>query len=409
MVKSLSLVFGSNFLSAGLGLLISILVGNILTIEDYGRFYLITTTFYILTFLIDGGLSTSIPVFLSKYYQYDFPIVLKYLFGLAKNYFIYIFLFVVGSFLILYLNGELNVLAYTYVIVGSIIGAISKILNSILQGNKEWKKFSIVNISLNFFRVVGITLIILFTTYRNLNGILLLFLLSLCFQLSLINLLLTRIDNQFGQEFTIDSNAQQFLRNHYQSFFLITIITVLASRMDIIMGNFIVKKNEIGIYSMASNLAFVFPIITSSLIQILITQSKNLITILNFKLFYKLLTVNISLIVLNFFLSPILIKFIFDGKFDQSVNSFLILSSIHILSIIFSPLESQLIKESPQKILFLKLVQFIILLLVPLMFYSWGIEAVLFSVFVSRLYAWQFLIRINYDQILEKLLIKKKS
>lgn len=408
MTKIISLVLTSNFLSTFFGLFVTIIIGNSLVIEDFGRFYLITTTFYILSFLIEGGLSTSIPVFLAKYNNYNFYDVLQRVLRLTRNYLQYILLFVIIAVAILFLNGEGDILSYLYVTIGSIIGAISKILNSVLQGKHYWKKFALVNLSLNGSKIAGIAGISLFMTINNLDLILVVFLVSLIIQFTTIILYLNGLKNFKEENTQINTTDYEFLENHYKSYFVITIITVVASRMDIIISNFISNQNSVGTYSMASNLAFIFPLIIGSLIQVLITQKKGILEILSFRLLFKLFFTIICIISLNVLLSPYLIEIVFKGKYDQSINSFLILSTIYIISIAFSPLESQLIKEAPQKILNLKIIQLFILFLLPLVFKSWGVHAILISVLFSRFYSWQFLIRNNYDQIREKLSIKTK-
>jgi len=402
LFKSFYLVFGSNFFSACLGFIISIIVGNILSIEDYGRFYFLTTAFYILTFLIDGGLSTSIPVFLSKYGDYNVSTILEQILKLKRQNLILTFMALISSGLILILRGEVDFLIFFFVIVGSIIGSASKVLNSILQGKNQWKSFSIITITLNLFRIILLLFVISFQVFKNLEVILVIFILSLICQFLILLQILKKVRDKEGKNIAIEISAKRFLNEHYKAFFIITVLTVFASRMDIVLGNFISTKEEIGIYSMASNLAFIFPIITTSTLQILITRKDNILNILSKSILFKILILLLVLVFINISISPFAIEWIFRGKYNQALNSFILLSTIHIVGVFFTPLESNLIKDSPKQVLNLKIIQFLILAATPFLLKSWGINALVMSVFISRFYAWQFLIRINYDQIRKK-------
>lgn len=400
MIKTFLGVSFFNILAAALGFCLNIIYGNMLTIADYGNLYFLLSLLYILNYIIDGGVSQSIVVYSSKVYVPSDRH--EYIHFVFKRYYKYLILSIVLSILVssilLYYNNLLTLQNFVLLFISGIVASVTKVFISFFQGEKQWFMFNLSNVSLNFFRLTPLLLIIFLSDKIGVSDIVWILIFSSLGQFILVLILIHRKDKTLKNEVSKNDNynLEKSFSNHFYSLLGITLITVIASRVDVLITKQFLSNEELGLYSMASSLALIFPIITNSLIQVLLSFSneidnKNVLTS-NFLL--KFISVSV-IIILLFTVLPTIFDWLFSSRYNDSIVFFQFLSTIHIIGFIFTPLEVVFLVKKPKTIFFLKLSQLLILILIPFLLVV-SLRTILLGVLFSRLAAWLFLTYIYY-------------
>lgn len=411
MIKTFLGVSFFNILAAVLGFCLNIIYGKILTIADYGNLYFLLSLLYILNYIIDGGISQSIVVYSSKdYVPSDRHEYIQFVF---KRYYKYLILSIVLSILVssilLYYNNLLTLQNFVLLLISGIVTSVTKVFISFFQGEKQWFMFNLSNVSLNFFRLTPLLLIIFLSDKIGVSDIVWILIFSSLGQFILVLILIHRKDKTLKNEVSKNDNynLEKSFSNHFYSLLGITLITVIASRVDVLITKQFLSNEELGLYSMGSSLALIFPIITNSLIQVLLSYSnemenKNVLTS-NFLL--KFIGVSV-IIILLFTVLPTIFDWLFSSRYNDAIVFFQFLSTIHVIGFIFTPLEAVFLVKKPKTIFFLKIIQLLILILIPFLLVV-SLRTILLGVLFSRLAAWFFLTYIYYHD--KKLFISSKA
>ena len=166
-------------------------------------------------------------------------------------------------------------------------------------------------------------------------------------------------------------------------------------RIDNILIEYSLGIEKVAIYSAANSLAFVFPLFTGSIMKVLMKEiSKNSLAYLDKIFFYqkKYFIYLILSIIVVYFLSPYIITLIFGHKYIPSIPIFQILSIVYIGGIFFTPLESYFYTEAPKNIFILKISQFLIILILGIIFVNvFNLKGMAFAIVLSRFFAWGYL------------------
>jgi len=400
MIKTFLGVSFFNILAAVLGLFLNIIYGKTLTISDYGNLYFLLSLLYILNYIIDGGISQSIVVYSSKdhcpserheYIQFVFKRYYKYLI-------LSVVLSILVSSIVVYYNNLLTFQNFILLFVSGIVTSVTKVFISFFQGEKQWFKFNISNISLNFFRIAPLLLIMFLGDKIGISDITWILIFSSLGQFILVLSLIYGKDKTSKNEVSKNDshNLKKSFSNHFYSLIGITLITVIASRVDVLITKQFLSNEELGLYSMGSSLALIFPIITNSLIQVLLSFSKEIdkINVLTSNFLLKFIGISVIAILL-FTVVPTFFDWLFSSRYNDSIIFFQFLSMIHVIGLIFTPLEVVFLVKNPKKIFFLKLCQLLILILIPILMIV-SLWTILLGVLFSRVAAWLFLTYIYY-------------
>lgn len=384
-----------NFLAAGFGFFLNILYGKTLSIENYGFLYFLLSIVYILNYIIDGGVSQSIVVFSSNH---EIPsnrfTYLKFVFNKYYKYLVISSVLSISvSAIVIYYNNLFNAQNFILLLVSGILTSISKVLISFFQGEKQWTKFNFLNLSLNFLRLLPLLLILFLNEQVTLSNVIWILIFSSLGQFIFVIFLFNKkdINNKKLYEANYSHRFKKEFSNHFHSVLGLTLMTVIVSRADILITKHYLSNKELGIYSMASSLALMFPIITNSLIQVLLSFSKEIskVNTLTTYLFPKIILILIISISL-FYVFPPVINWIFSGRYDESIEFFQYLSLIHTVGLIFTPLETIFLIKNPTPLLYLKISQLLILILTPL-FFEISLWIILLAVLISKVIKWVFL------------------
>jgi O-antigen/teichoic acid export membrane protein len=383
-----------NISAAVLGLFLNITYAKTLTIVDYGNLYFLLSLLYIINYVIDGGISQSIVVFSSKGHSKNRHEYIQFVFKRYYKYLIVSFvLSILASSIILYYYNLLTFQNFILLFVCGIMTSLAKILISFFQGEKQWLKFNISNISLNFFKIVPLLIIIFLSDKIGISDITWILIFSSLSQFILVlSFIFWKDKSSKNLVSKYDSyNLKKSFSNHFYSLIGITFITVIASRVDILITKQFLSNEELGLYSMGSSLALIFPIITNSLMQVLLSFSKELdkVDILKSNFLIKLIGISV-IIILLFTVAPTFLDWLFSSRYNDSIKFFQFLSIIHVIGLIFTPLETVYLVKKPKLICFLKFFQLLILIITPI-FMNVSLWTILLGVLFSRLAAWLFL------------------
>lgn len=162
------------------------------------------------------------------------------------------------------------------------------------------------------------------------------------------------------------------LRRHlpdFRNLALTNTIIVMASRADILLAGLLLSAHDLGAYSAAGALILGLTLVsmairTVSLHDAAVMQpGTNLVARRQRQLFPLVLVT----ILLTVFSSPYIIPLIFGSRYDAAVTPFNYLAVAMLLGILFTPLESHFSAYATHAGLFLKIVQFVALLVFALL------------------------------------------
>lgn len=397
MKKTLLSVLMSNIVGAGLGFFLNVVLARSLTIENFGRISLIFSIVVSLYTIMDFGLCNASVVFinsekpkavegrklyvLSLFYKYILIVgVSLFLFmPLAKNYF--------------KLN-EIEIIAIFIVLI-FFIGY--RFINSLNQATGSWRKFNTLNILNNVVKFFSIVLFAYVFWYS--TGLLTKYsaIIFGYFSYSII-LFIIAWSCSGVSKFTYEKNSS--LNKGFRIEFSKIIIPIGISNICIIItmrfGFFIIERSVgmegLAIYSAANTLALVFPLITSSLMNVLLRESASSDVSFLKKIFHnqkKYLTILVIVIVVSFLMSKIVILTIFGQKYLDAVDTFRILLIAYIGGVYFTPLESYFYSHYPSLIMKMRILQMIIVVLGSfLVVNSYGLNGIASVVVISRIVGW---------------------
>lgn len=401
MRKAILSVSFFNVISAGLAFIINIFLARYLSVETYGRINLLLSFTLIINTICDLGLSNANVIFNNKLKDesdnHKLLVVVVFFF---KKYLAIIF--VTGILLILAFSiwFKLSLIEIGFLFFQGFIITFFRFLLSFHQAFGNWTKFNLLNLSLNIFKIVllGLCFIIpvIFKAQEILTYNSILILLSLaCFISFCLSIVYAFKYFSVRTPLKIEINLSREFKNIWFPLIGINIIIVLAMRSDTLIIQYYLGDNSLGIYSAANSLSMVFPLITNSIMQVLLKETSNkgvfyLRRIMELQkkyfLFIALVLVIIELV------SYYLIPFVFGQQYQQSIIFFQILILAQLGGLIFTPMESYFYSKNTKFIFYLKGLQLLIIVTFSILFINkWGLISVALAVLMSRLIGWAIL------------------
>ncbi|HBG07026.1 MAG: hypothetical protein A2075_16430 [Geobacteraceae bacterium GWC2_58_44] len=397
MRKAVISVFLSNLTGAGLGFLVSVALARVLDISWFGRINLLFSLITILYTVADFGFSNCLVIYYNRHRD---SAAVEVLDQINRFYLRFLAAVSVLGLLMLPVCGRLYHLSVTesaVVFVSFLMFSMYRYMTSLHQARGDWRRFNLLTVLNNVLKFAVVLTAIaalsriypLFDAYRAaLWGYLLYSAL-----LFVICMLFTRKLLGFADRFT-PGEQKEFLGLLYP-IGVAGIFIIITMRFDSLVIEKYLGSEQLGIYAAANTLALVFPLITGSLMNVLIRESAGdkesyLVRVMAGQRRY-LLALG-AVLAVAWGLSAPVIGLLFGDAYLASVQVFRILLIAYIGGIFFTPMESYFYSNDTRTILFLKLFQMLAVVVLSLLLIgSFGLQGVAASVVISRLLGWVYI------------------
>ena len=412
MRKAILSVSLFNVISAGLAFCINIFLARYFSVELYGRINLLLSFTLIINTISDLGFSNTNVIFNNKnkksFSKEELLLATKYYF--KKNIPIVL---LIGVLLIIFFGLFFNLtsLEIGFLFIQGLLITFFRFLLSFHQAFGNWTTFNLLNLSLNVFKIlfIGVSFCIplffkreIFLTYN----IVLIFLILACILSFVFSFVYTSDYIFLKSPSKITTNLAQEFKKIWHPLIGINIIIVLAMRSDTLIIQKFLGDTDLGIYSVANSLALVFPLLTNSIMQVLLKETSDkgtsyLKRVLALQKKYALFIIMILIGV--DFISYNLIPIIFGNQYQLSIIYFQILIIAHAGGLIFTPLESYFYSKETKFIFYFKGIQLSIIIVLSIAFIKiLGLLSVALAVLLSRVLGW-FILSIKSKKELKKI------
>lgn len=356
-LQDLLKVLSGNIVAQGIGFLTIILISRDLGPEQYGIFSLLLSIFTIAVQVSDFGVSTSYVKYVSENLVKAKDIfVTVVLSKVILSFLITTVLFFTSDFISLYFF-EISIYSQLIQLIAFSIffHAFFGVIVSHFQAIQNFKVFAWLNIVHHTLKLLSVVLIaVLFENEKHLEY----FILSYSYAVALLLFLILLTNIKCLTQIKI-FNFYYFIEIYKLGFwvFLSSLATIVIMRLDIIMLQKMSTSEEVGYYSVAMNIAMIFPLITASLVTTLLPKMDQFLKERSvkeyiFRILSKAKYVIGILIVLEI-MSPFVIKGLFGDEYIQSISVFQILLVAFTFGVIINPIS--LIMYSLNKVYLLSL------------------------------------------------------
>jgi O-antigen/teichoic acid export membrane protein len=341
-LQDLLKVLSGNIIAQGIGFLAIIIISRDLGPKQYGVFSLLLAIFTVAVQISDFGVSTS-------YVKYVSENILK-----AKEIFVTVILSkVILSLLVittLYFSAGLisdfffESREYKRLIeiiaIAILFHAFFAVIVSHFQAVQNFKIFAYLNIAHNFLKLLSVVIVAFaFSQEKHLEYFIITYafvVVPFILVISLKNYKLFRYIKQFDFNYFIQIYKLGFW------VFLSSLAVMVIMRLDMMMLQKMSTSLEVGYYSVAMNLAMIFPLITASLVTTLLPKMDEFLknhTVKDYvlRVFSKTKYVVAILIVMEL-LSPFVIKLLFGEQYAESISVFQILLVAFTFGVIINPI-----------------------------------------------------------------------
>ncbi len=342
VLQDLLKVLSGNIVAQGIGFLTIILISRDLGPEQYGIFSLLLSIFTIAVQVSDFGVSTSYVKYVSENLVKAKDIfVIVVLSKVILSFLITTVLFFTSDFISLYFF-EISIYSELIQLIALSIffHAFFGVLVSHFQAIQNFKVFAWLNIVHHTLKLLSVVLIAaLFENEKHLEY----FILSYSYAVALLLFLILITNIKCLTQIKI-KNFYYFIEIYKLGFwvFLSSLATIVIMRLDIMMLQKMSTSEEVGYYSVAMNLAMIFPLITASLVTTLLPKMDQFLKERSvkeyiFRILSKAKYVIGILIVLEI-TSLFVIKALFGDEYIQSISVFQILLVAFIFGVIINPI-----------------------------------------------------------------------
>ena len=393
MQKTIFGVLVSNFTGAGIGFLLNIILARLLSVEEYGRINLVLTMIIVLFTVFEFGFTNSTVVFYNKFKE-KYSDIEAFINKLYFNYLLFISLPIIGLVLVLKYFYNLTIVETSVIIVNVLIFSIYRYILAIYQAKAEWKIYNILNIMNNVIKliilVVFLTVTYCFTNDTNqYDTVLFAYIVS-----ALLLLLISFVVSKPFKKLRFDKNIS--ILSDFKKIILpigiSNIFIIISMRADVFFIENYLGSEQLGIYVAANSLALVFPLITSSLMNVFIQKSSNEKSDFLKKILQtqkKYIPYLILILVASMLITEPLFLILFGENYIASVDIFRILLIAYIGGIFFTPLESYFYSHSQKVILYIRFIQMLFIIIgiwIALEFFTLGSVAIV--IVLSRVIGW---------------------
>jgi len=409
MKKNILSVIFSNFMGAGLGFLLNIILARILDVESYGAISLILSFVIVLYTLLDFGFNTTQVVFYNKNKNsYGSAVLLGVIKTLYVKWFINVSLLSIAAIYLLSFIYNLSNLEMLCVCSGYIFYSLYRFDVSTFQALGEWKKYNTLNILNNIIKLSAIMLCVgwawLFYQSDNLYE-------PVLFGYLLYSILLFVISYFYQKEDKpVQPLSSELNRKLTKSFFKIlrplgasSAVVIIIMRVDVFVVEHFMTLGDLAVYFAASSLALIFPVITGSLLSVFIQKAaQSDISYLRILVKQQIKVAKYLPIIFVIFtlLTPYIFALVYPIDYQKGTTIFTILLLAHIGGMAFSPIESYFYAHKPSVIFKLKLFQLGITITLQLLLVNpLGLNGIAIAILMSRVIGWCYISFLSYKEL----------
>lgn len=347
-LRQSTLTIAATIVNGVLGIMFYALLARFLNVADYGIVAISILTITLVADVANVGTDTGIIRFVGKYISEDRNRALKYLkFGLIIKLVACAVILFLGWFLMpmvaitIFRKSEL-VVPFRFALVGSSAALVFSFSTSALQALQKFKTWSVLNISLNSLRLIFLLTLIAIgsLTIESALTVYIIFPLIGFFCALLILPRFFSVNNE-------RSVAREFLQyNLWIAAF--SIVAAISSRLDSYLTTGLLSLSDVGIYSVAVNLASVVPQIVFAIATVVAPklaafQNKSDLVVYLKKLQLFLLSLSFFGVVMGSFFGALFIPAVYGSQYVSSIPPFIILLIAQALFLISVPVHTSII------------------------------------------------------------------
>lgn len=385
----------SNVVAAGCGFLSLLLLARFCDVPTFGRagFVLAVVTF--LATVADCGYSSAVVVHGARAGADRDGVAIA-----VRSFAGYLPKLVLCSLPVAYLLWQgyrMTVAELAVVMLGVWCSLLGRFGISLHHAAGEWRPFGVLTVAGNLVRLVALLLFVGAAARRGegaeglysafLTGTALAFVLQLVISGWMSRSLLLRAVRYRAQE--------QELRQFHALLLPLagaTLCAVVTMRFDVLLIEYRLGAEWLGIYTAANSLAMIFPLVTGSLIQLFLREAAlgpSDFLQRFFPLQHRLLPVLVVALTAAVLLSGPVITSLFGERYQAARPVLQILLVPYLGGVFFTPLESYFYAAEPEVIKRLKLLQMGIVVAVSILLIGyWGISGVAAAIALSRVVGW---------------------
>ena len=389
-------VLFSNSAAAGLAFAINIILARILPVAEFGRINLILTISMLLFSIADFGISNTIVVFYNRFKEQIGQRNFGYLKGLYNRYLVACSAVGILSALVLLKIYSLGLLEFACILLTFLSFLIFRHANSIDQAAGNWRAYNTINVSNALIKLLAIVLA--FVVLSKVLGQ------SSAYDSILIGLIIYAFLSLFmvlwknslrGIKGTLsgdDSRFGQSISSIFVPLGIINIFIVMTMRFGSLVVEKMLGSEYLAMFSAANILAMVVPLVTGSLMNVLIRDAAERGSAFLPKIFEKqkqYLKYLIAFFVLGILLSKYVILILFGSAYLPAAGIFNILLVAYLGGVFFTPLESYFYGHDQKTIMHLRFYQMMIVVvgsIVTIPFFQ--LHGVAVCIVLSRVVGW---------------------
>jgi O-antigen/teichoic acid export membrane protein len=389
-------VLFSNSAAAGLAFAINLILARILPVAEFGRINLILTISMLLFSLADFGISNTIVVFYNRFKEQIGQKNFRYLLGLYKRYLLACSAAGIVSAVVLLRIYSLGFLEFSCILLTFLSFLIFRHANSIDQAAGNWRAYNTINVTNSLIKILAIVLTFLVLSMALGR--------SSAYDSILIGLMIYAFLSLFmvlwknslsGMKSTLtgdDGSFSQSISSIFVPLGIINLFIVMCMRFGSLVVEKMLGSEYLAMFSAANILAMVVPLITGSLMNVLIRDAAERGTAFLPKIFEKqkqYLKYLVAFFVLGVLLSKYVILILFGSAYLPAAEIFNILLVAYLGGMFFTPLESYFYGHDQKTIMHLRFYQMMIVVLgsiVTIPFFQ--LHGVAVCIVLSRVVGW---------------------
>lgn len=403
-------VFMGNMVTAGLSFFLNVLLSRMLSVSEFGKISLLFSLVITFFTISDFGFSNTTIIFYNRYKNSYQNNPLHYLNSIYLRFWLVVCLISV-LVIVLFIRGyfELSNRESFLIFWVFIPFMLFRYLNSCNQAYGKWLNFNILNISnklIQFLSIMGAIFILSYITgkFGRYNSALIGY--------AIYPILLLLLSLYMNHDFLHFKRPQKDKKQVFSDISKIAlplgmtnIFVIISMRFGYLATDKLLGSEALGIFSAANTLALVFPLITTSLMNVLLRETATrkqefLSKIVNNQKRYAPYIVVI--LAAGILLSKTFILLIFGDKYIESISVFRILLIPYIGGIFFTPLQSYFYSHQAKTIMIVQFIQMMIVILGSIFLAGqFDLLGVALAIALSRIAGWIY-ISISAMVILKK-------
>jgi len=394
----ISVLFG-NTAAAGILFIINVLLAHTLTLESFGRINLIFTLSMLLFAVADFGTSNTIVIFYNRFKDGLDASNYSYIY---RCYLFYLVLCLVGGVVagILFQHiYDLSIIELVTILLSFSCFLIYRHFNAVNQAIGNWRDFNYFNVLNNLIKLISIfaSLFILGKAFRWMTGYNSI-LVGMLFH-SVLILTIAMLFNAFRRGKVAITGSNKRIEKKIVGILIplgvMNIFIVVTMRFGSLIVEKVLGSEYLAIYSAANILAMVIPLITTSLMNVMIKDASEkglscIPKILSIqKKYFKYL---ILIFIIGSLLSRCFISLIFGEDFIEAAGVFTVLMVPYLGGVYFTPLESYFYGYDQKMIMVLRFFQMVIVVVGSIvMIMPFKLYGVALAIAISRIFGWFFI------------------